>query len=522
MSDAAYRRVTRSVAPGPLTATLVLALACGQATKAGPQSDSDGARGGAGTSADAGAGSGGTGTTAAGSGGAGAAALANGGAAAEASGSAGIGTAAGRGGTATSSEGGAGHGGSAEQSGGTAGASSANGGTGTGGVPNPGAGGSGGAGGAQAGAWVYGYWAVWQAKQYPFDAIAWKDLTHVALSFVEPRAPAATSARTPYATLDSSNAIDDLGMSGIADFARAARLGGTHPLISLGGAGAGAGFAAAATAANREAFVADIVAACSGWGYEGVDLDWEDSIDYDDFGSLVHELRNAAPRDFIITVPVGAVNVNLGLDAGASALWSQSFDEVDQLNVMTYTGSGAYPGWAVWYLDPLLGEGSDHPFDVASSLAAWAALGIPKSKLGVGIGFYGRAVSAPVTAALQDYGDATTFEDDTELSYGNIVRYFENQGGAVATWDDTAKTTALSWPAEFHPAWTDQFPGDAGPATQFLTYEDVRTVQAKGQWVKENGYGGTIIWTINEGVAFPYGDDGYANPLLDATSAAFR
>ena len=47
-------------------------------------------------------------------------------------------------------------------------------------------------------------------------------------------------------------------------------------------------------------------------------------------------------------------------------------------------------------------------------------------------------------------------------------------------------------------------------------------MQAKTQWVKDNGYGGTIIWTINEGLAFPYGGDGYANPLLDATSAAFR
>lgn len=433
---------------------------------------------------------------------------------------------------APSGNGGVGAGGSgtaaAGAAGAAAGAGAAKGGSGNGGTAAGRGGGagqntSGGTAGANhSGAWVYGYWAVWQTQQYPLDAIAWKDLTHAAISFVEPRAPAATSKGSPYATLDSSNASDNLGTSGMADFASAARKGGTHPLISLGGAGAGVGFGAAASAANRAAFVADIVGACAAWGYDGVDLDWEDSIDYADFASLIHELRAAAPSGFLITVPIGAVNVNLGIDADAKALWSQAYADVDQLNVMTYTGSGAYQGWAVWYLDPLLGEGANHPFDVASSLAAWAALGIPKSKLGVGIGFYGRAVSAPVTAALQDYGSATTYEDDTKLSYGNIVRYFENQGGAVATWDDAAKTSALAWPAEFHPAWTDQFPGDAGPPTQFLTYEDVKTVQAKGQWVKDNGYGGTIIWTINEGVAFPYGGDGYANPLLDATSAAFR
>ncbi len=439
------------------------------------------------------------------------------------------GAAAGQGGAATHGQGGSvgGRGGGAGRStsdGGMAGLEHASGGVdpGASGAAEAGAAGSSGATGGGSSAWVYGYWAVWQTEQYPLDQIAWKDLTHAAISFVEPRAPAATSKGSPYATLDSSNASDNLGTSGMADFASAARAGGTHPLISLGGAGAGVGFGAAASAANRAAFVADIVAACAGWGYDGVDLDWEDAIDHADFASLVHDLRAAAPSGFLITVPVGAVNVNLGLDADTKALWSKAHADVDQLNVMTYTGSGAYPGWAVWYLDPLLGEGSDHPFDVASSLAAWAALGVPKAKLGVGIGFYGRAVSAPVTAALQDYGAATTFEDDTKLSYGNITRYFEHQGGAVATWDDSAKTTALAWPSEFRPAWIDQFPGDAGPATQFLTYEDVKTVQAKAQWVKDNGYGGAIIWTINEGVSFPYGDDGYANPLLDATSAAFR
>jgi chitinase len=366
-----------------------------------------------------------------------------------------------------------------------------------------------------------GYWAVWQATQYPLAHVAWRDMTHAAIAFVEPRAPAATSSQSPYATLDSSNAASNLGVTGMADFAAAARAGGAHPIISLGGAGAGAGFAAAASAANRAAFVSDVVAACAKWGYDGVDLDWEDQIVVADFQSLVTALRAAAPSGFLITAPVGAVNNNVGIDAATGAMWAAVQEIVDQINVMTYTGSGNYPGWVVWYLDALMGAGADHPVDVASSLAAWAALGIPRSKLGVGIGFYGRAVGAPVTATLQSYGSAAVYEDDTKLSYGNIQRYFVGKGGAVSQWDATAKTSWLSWPSQFHPTWTDQFPGDAGPPTQFLTFEDTATVMAKGSWVKANGYGGTIIWTINEGLEYPYGGDGYANPLLDATAAAF-
>jgi chitinase len=412
---------------------------------------------------------------------------------------------------------------------GTAGTGGASGMVGTGGsgasaVAGTGGGGAGGAGGrtTTSGAWVLGYWAVWQTTQYPLDRIAWHDMTHAAISFVGARAPATPSTQSPYATLDTSNATANLGANGMAQFASAAHTGGCHPLMSLGGGGAGAGFAAAATAANRAQFIADILAASAAWGYDGVDLDWEDSINYADFQALVLALRTAAPPGFLITAPIGAVNNNLGIDASARQLWSAVHTSLDQLNVMTYTGSGNYPGWVVWFMDPLAGAGADHPFDVTSSLAAYAALGIPKAKLGVGIGFYGRAVSAPVTAPLQAYGNATVYEDDTRLSYGNIKRYFEAKGGAVANWDATAMTTWLSWPSEFHPGWTDQFAGDQGPATQFLTYEDPATVAAKGQWLKQNGYGGVIIWTINEGTQYPFGGDGYANPLLDATAAAFR
>jgi chitinase len=372
------------------------------------------------------------------------------------------------------------------------------------------------------GLWVLGYWAVWQAQQYPIEHVAWKDMTHVALSFVEPRAPMAATANSPYRTLDTSNAFANLGATGMKDFATAAHAGGTRPLISLGGGGAGAGFAAAAAAANRTQLVADILAACAAWGYDGVDLDWEDAIVYADFKAFVRALRQAAPSGFLITVPVGSVNNNAGLDADSRDLWSTEHADVDQLNVMTYSGSGNYPGWVVWYLSPLFGAGPDHPFDVASTLTAWSAAGVPKAKLGLGLGFYGRAIGPPVTAALQSYGTAQVYANDSVLSYGSITRYFENKGGAVYHWDKTAMAGWLGWSAPFQPDWSAQFPKEAPPTVQFLTYEDPAGVAAKGQWAKANGYGGAIIWTINEGVAFPDGSDGYANPLLDAAGQAFR
>jgi chitinase len=436
------------------------------------------------------------------------------------------------GGNGDTGAGGATGGGSATGGGHSTGGSSASGGGSgaTGGGSAATGGGSsagGGTGGSFVGAydggtWVYGYWASWQTTQYPLANVAWHDMTHAAISFVGPRAPVAPTTGSPYKTLDTSGCAQALGGGGMAAFATAAHGGGTLALMSIGGAGAGMNFAAAASAANRTQFISDMVAACAQWGYDGVDLDWEELINFTDFAALINGLRAAAPARFLITAPVGTVNVNLGMDSNWGTLLQATYPALDQINVMTYTGTGEYSGWVVWHFDPLMGHGMDHPVDVSSTMAAYAALGIPKAKLGVGIGFYGFSVSAPVTAPLMAYGAATLYEDDTKLSYGNIQRYFEGKGGAQRTWDMAAQAGYLSWSTTFNPGWTDQFPGDMGPATTFLSYEDTQTVQAKGTWTKQNGYGGVIIWTINEGPQYPYGADGYANPLLDATSAAFR
>jgi chitinase len=292
--------------------------------------------------------------------------------------------------------------------------------------------------------------------------------------------------------------------------------------MSLGGGGSGQGFADAATSANRAALVSDVLAACKQWNFDGVDLDWEDSINFPDFKSFVHDLRAAAPSGFLITVPIGSVNNNLGIDQESKDLWSTSYGEVDQLNVMTYVGSGNYPGWVVWYFSPLFGAASDHPFDVSSTMDAWHAIGIPKSKLGLGIGFYGRTVGPPVTAALQDYQSAQVYGNDDTLSSGSIQRNFLGKGGAAYHFDDTAKAPWLGWSTPFTPSWSAEFPNDTPPTVQFLTYEDASGVAEKGKWAKTNGYGGAIIWTINEGVAYPDGSDGYANPMLDAVNQAFR
>ena len=51
----------------------------------------------------------------------------------------------------------------------------------------------------------------------------------------------------------------------------------------------------------------------------------------------------------------------------------------------------------------------------------------------------------------------------------------------------------------------------------YLSYEDPRSIAAKGAWVRSTGVGGTILWTINYG----YLPSSRTNPLLAAVKSSF-
>jgi chitinase len=381
---------------------------------------------------------------------------------------------------------------------------------------------------------VTGYYGDWQVARYPIAAIDWSALTHVILHRVGPRAPGPTDAGNPYATIVSFHAlhgVGDGGPSALAQFGAAARANGVHPILGFGGVYDHGAWREATSDANRAQFVEDVLDACEAWGYEGVDLDWEpiEAADRPQLLALTKDLRaraHARGMDrFLVTIPVDAWNMNFAVDPDAAAFWREMEPMLDQVLVMNYVGTGPYEGWRTWHFSPLFGYDAAHPSDVASTMARWSDdYGIPREKLAIGLGFYGIAAPPPVTSVKQEYpAEARVlYSDDNALSHGNIQRYFVGKAGAQYVWDETAMAGYLTWPAPFQPDWSDQYPGSPAPITQFLSFECEQSVAAKGAWVRENGYGGAMIWTLNEGTAFPYGEDGYANPLLEAVKRAFR
>ncbi|MNV15822.1 Glycosyl hydrolases family 18 [compost metagenome] len=137
---------------------------------------------------------------------------------------------------------------------------------------------------------------------------------------------------------------------------------------------------------------------------------------------------------------------------------------------------------------------------------------MPRSKLGIGIGLYGAYYNHPVTGPRQSLNGMQGWMNngDWENNYQRLVQ--DNafgRTGAIYHWDDVAKQGYIT----YSPPWNR---GPNTPVT-YLSFEDERSIAAKGQWVREQGLGGTLVWTINYG----YLPQSSSNPQMQAVKQAF-
>jgi len=340
-------------------------------------------------------------------------------------------------------------------------------------------------GGAATGPWSMGYYASWQSADLPVAEIEWSGLTHLAVAFYTPRSDG------PLALMGGDPTLAD-------ELVAAAHEHGVRAVASIGGADSAADFRAATATGAMDAFVAALVALLDAPGYDGLDLDWEPLETADEPAAIaVAEAVRAARPDVLLTIPVGAINPNLAYDVSGYAAIAGAYDQV---NLMSYGLAGAWEGWNSWHSSALYQTNPATPLSVDSSVAAYLAAGVPASKLGIGIGFYGLCYSPPVTGPDQPLGGATILASDGTMSFANIMeRYFDP---AARRWDDLARVPYLTF---------DEPRGPEG--CTYVSYDDDESIAAKADYVRERGLGGLIEWEINEGhlASAPAGE---RSPLL--------
>jgi chitinase len=349
------------------------------------------------------------------------------------------------------------------------------------------------------GRWVMGYYAVWDEPAnggfYPLSAIDWDALTHIATAFYLPDGNGGLAS----GSFDAGTA---------AQIIAAAHAHGKKAIASIGGAGSGPTFEGS-TQANLSMFVTQLESLVT-MGYDGLDIDWEGgnlsaSQDQTLEESLISAIRAASPG-IVLTMTAGYENENLLDDL---SFYGKVAPQLDRLNLMTYGMSGAWQGWQSWHSSPLhWNKNSSTPTGIDASVAHYLAASVPASKLGVGAGFYGECYTTPVTAPGQSLGGSQVAASDGTMAYRNIMESY--YAPSAYHYDTAAEVPYLSLSTS-----------NAEKCT-FVSYEDATSLGAKGAWVKAQGLGGVIIWTISEGYVSSGASVQAQNPLLEALHTALQ
>lgn len=350
--------------------------------------------------------------------------------------------------------------------------------------------------------WVIGYYPWYEVAEVSPASFPYAALTHVAIGDLlvtgsgccTPAAGAAATWRS-YAPA----------------VVRRAHAAGTRVLLQLGGAGnvASGWRRGTATDAAAARLARQIVAFARATGADGVAIDWEQEVDPRGVGRLARQLRHQWPAA-ILTFEIDPFDSDLS--------WVPSVaPSLDRIDAMTYVGIGDWGGWdGPWHQGALRGDGPTHPFSVDRTVKAMIAAGLPREKVGIGIGLYGTGYGdtdgdgrCPTGPTGGFEGEAGPAAADFELQLDDVARLYAPH--MRAGFDPVARTPFLSAPA----------PGAGGgpggrPRLCYITYEDARSAREKGRYVRANGLGAVILWAVPQDRR---GDGSY--PVVRALDAAF-
>jgi chitinase len=333
--------------------------------------------------------------------------------------------------------------------------------------------------------WVTAYYAGWmQGNKWsshlrPQD-IDFSAVTHVVHFSLGPN---------PDGTInDEGNGV---GAENAAALVQAAHAAKKKVLICVGGWNSEQGFSSAASPQHRETFINNLLALVRGRGYDGIDIDWEplsanQAAGYTSFMEELSVALKNLDRSLLLTV---ACNSSPDLFARLAPM-------LDQINIMTYDYSGAWPGWVTWHNAPLYDGGEVFPStgnalpSIHNHIASFLAAGVPAEKLGIGIDFYGYVwhggngtPTGGVTAPVQSWSSAPWVKDN--VPYFQIADSFAVAG--TYHWDTAAEAAYL----------TVDKPGSSDDL--FISFDDEAACSSKIGYARKHGLGGVIIWELGAG-----------------------
>ncbi|XP_069678397.1 acidic mammalian chitinase-like [Periplaneta americana] len=266
-------------------------------------------------------------------------------------------------------------------------------------------------------------------------------------------------------------------------------------MIAIGGAGASSQtFSKVINDPNkRNAFANNIVNFVQKYGFNGADIDWEypaafggPASDKSAFVELVKQLRSLFNQHGYIlsaAVSAGVDTIDPGYDAPGLSQY------LDFINVMTYDMHGSWESKtgenSPLYAGPSDTSDFERTLNVDYAMKYWIKKGAPASKLNLGMGSYGN------TFTLQS-------------SSNNGVGAPSTGPGKAGPYTQGAGVLAYNEICEQHNAgqWTQYWNADqkciyASNGNQWVGFDNIAAVKIKAQYIKNNGLGGAMIWSID-------------------------
>ncbi len=332
--------------------------------------------------------------------------------------------------------------------------------------------------------YIVGYYGAWTAYSgFTPDKINASKLTHINYAFANIGDD--LKIQLGYPDIDPANIkkLNNLKKANV----------NLKTLISVGGwTWSGKYSDAALTDASRTKFAESCVEFIVKYDLDGIDIDWEYPVsgglsankrrtdDKRNFTLLLQKIREKLDergkqdgKHYLLSIAGGC-----GYDYVNNVELENIYKYIDYANIMTYDIH------AVWdkYTDfcaPLYtnNKSPETKWSVSSAINLWLSTGFPAEKIVVGVPFYGyryNKVNSMNNGLYQSHSGGTALSYDTiassYLSNSNYKQYF-----------DTA--SKVPW----------LFDGST-----FISYDDARSIRAKGAYIRSKSLAGAAIWELSQ------------------------
>uniref|UniRef100_U5EY78 Putative chitinase like lectin n=1 Tax=Corethrella appendiculata TaxID=1370023 RepID=U5EY78_9DIPT len=255
----------------------------------------------------------------------------------------------------------------------------------------------------------------------------------------------------------------------------------------------------AASAELRKRFAVDAREFCLKYKFNGLDMDWEYpadrggnvQVDKQNFVELLKEIRSEFDKSkLILSAAVGATEFRGEISYNIPLISKY----LDFISLMAYdfhgpwNDSDPYGGFVTGLNSPLYVGPTDltdreKQYNVNSSLHYWLSQGAPREKLILGIPLYGHTF-ALVDPNQHDIGAASN-------TAGTAHECLQT-GGAIG-YNEICKELE-----QWTRYWSkEQKAPYAVKGNQWASYDDIKSITLKTQYILDHGLGGAMVWSLD-------------------------